>query len=397
MNTKIANKKMIAPANRLSDVSEYYFSQKLQEVAAMKASGIDVINMGIGSPDLAPHPSVIQALHRSSSLAHNHGYQNYHGIPALREAISEFYQKHFTVKLNPDGEILPMMGSKEAIMHISMAFLNPGDKVLVPNPGYPTYTSVTKLVGAQTIYYDLKADSNWLPDIAQLETLAKQDIKLMWVNYPHMPTGAKASLADLESLVRFAQKHNILLVNDNPYSFVLNQSPVSVLAVEGAMRHCLELNSLSKSFNMAGWRVGMLCGAKEFLLSVVKVKSNMDSGMFLGIQEGAVAALQLDLDWFAALNQIYEKRRKLVWQLCDQLGASYQRDTSGMFVWAKLDHNLDAKAYVDRLLQERHIFIAPGDIFGSNGKGYIRFSLCVKEDAIQKALQRTKSFSPHNA
>jgi LL-diaminopimelate aminotransferase len=381
---------MIQPANRLSEVSEYYFSQKLREVGAMKASGIDVINMGIGSPDLAPHPSVVKALNDCSHLDHTHGYQNYHGIPALRQAIAAFYRDNFQVALNPDGEILPMMGSKEAIMHISMAFLNPGDKVLIPNPGYPTYTSVTKLVGAQAIYYDLNATSGWLPDFAQLEKLATQGIKLMWINYPHMPTGAKADLADLKKMVRFAQKHNILLVNDNPYSFVLNEDPVSILAIEGAKSHCLELNSLSKSFNMAGWRVGMLCGAKEFLQSVIKVKSNMDSGMFLGIQEGAIAALKLDKEWFDSLNEIYQRRRLLVWQLADQLGVHYENDTSGMFVWAKLEDGGAAKDYVDRLLQEKHIFIAPGDIFGSNGQGYIRFSLCVKEEAIEEALTRLK-------
>lgn len=379
---------MINPADRLSHVSEYYFSQKLREVAAMKATGIEVINMGIGSPDLPPHSSVIQALNDCSSLDHAHGYQNYHGIPALRQAIAAFYKTNFQVNLNPEGEILPMMGSKEAIMHLSMAFLNPGDKVLIPNPAYPTYTSVTKLVNGEAVYYDLTAASGWLPDFDQLEEFASQGIKLMWINYPHMPTGAKASLAKLKQLVRFAQKNDILLVNDNPYSFVLNDHPISILSIEGAKSHCLELNSLSKSFNMAGWRVGMLCGAKEFLQSVIKVKSNMDSGMFLGIQEGAVAALQLGKDWFDRLNLIYQKRRKLVWQLADQLGVDYETDTSGMFVWAKLEEGMDAKAYVDQLLQEKHIFIAPGDIFGSNGKGYIRFSLCVKEEAIQEALQR---------
>ena len=381
---------MIVPADRLSDVSEYYFSHKLREVADMKASGIDVINMGIGSPDLAPHPSVVKALSDCSHLDDTHGYQNYHGIPALRQAIAAFYNTHFKVALDPEGEILPMMGSKEAIMHISMAFLNPGDKVLIPNPGYPTYTSVTKLVSAEALYYDLNAASGWLPDFDQLEKLAAQGIKLMWVNYPHMPTGAKASLADLDRLVRFARKHDILLVNDNPYSFVLNEDPISILAIEGAKSHCLELNSLSKSFNMAGWRVGMLCGAKAILQSVIKVKSNMDSGMFLAIQEGAVAALKLEQSWFDELNVVYQKRRKLVWQLIDQLGARYETDTSGMFVWAKLEDGADAKEYVDRLLQEKHIFIAPGDIFGSNGKGYIRFSLCVKEEAIQEALTRLK-------
>ncbi len=356
----------------------------------MKAAGINVINMGIGSPDLPPHPAVIKALNKSSKSKDVHGYQNYQGTPAFRQAIASFYRQYFKVILNPEGEILPMMGSKEAIFHISMAFLNPGDKVLIPNPGYPTYSSVTRLVNAEAMYYDLASSSGWLPDFDQLEKLASEVVKLMWVNFPHMPTGAKADLDVLEKLVQFAQKHNILLVNDNPYSFVLNDEPISLLAVEGAASHCLELNSLSKSFNMAGWRVGMLCGSSDFLQSVVKVKSNMDSGMFLGIQEGAVAALQLDQSWFDELNSIYEKRRTLVWQLADQLGAAYKTDTGGMFVWAKLDDGLDAKEYVDRLLEDKHLFIAPGDIFGSNGQGYIRFSLCVKDDAIREALTRVK-------
>lgn len=381
---------MIHPAERLSHVSEYYFSQKLREVAAMKASGISVINMGIGSPDQAPHPNVIKALNECSNREQSHGYQNYQGTPELRKAIAAFYQDYFKVELKPEGEILPMMGSKEAIMHISLAFLNPGDKVLIPNPGYPTYTSVTRLVGAESVYYDLTSANSWLPDFEQLEHLAAQGIKLMWINYPHMPTGARADLHVLEKLVRFVQKHDILLINDNPYSFVLNDEPLSVLAVKGAQSHCLELNSLSKSFNMAGWRVGMLCGDARFLDSVIKVKSNMDSGMFLGIQEGAVAALQLGQSWFDALNEVYKKRRQLIWQLIDQLGASYETDTSGMFVWAKLNESGDAKDYVDRLLQEKHLFIAPGDIFGSNGKGYIRFSLCVKEESIKEAIQRIK-------
>jgi aspartate/methionine/tyrosine aminotransferase len=283
---------MINPADRLSKVTEYYFSKKLREVAAMKADGISVINMGIGSPDLPPHPNVIHALNHCAQADNSHGYQNYQGTPALRKAISDFYETYFQVQLNPEHEILPMMGSKEAILHISMAFLNPGDKVLIPNPGYPTYTSVSNLVSAETVFYDLTSENDWLPDFDQLEHLAPQGIKLMWINYPHMPTGANADMEVLEKLVRFAQKHGILLVNDNPYSFVLNKQPLSILSVDGSKSHCLELNSLSKTFNMSGWRVGMLCGNQDYLQQVIKVKSNMDSGMFLGIQEGAIAALK---------------------------------------------------------------------------------------------------------
>jgi|SRR5690554_3830310 len=379
---------MINPANRLATVSEYYFSHKLREVAEMNAQGKKVINMGIGSPDLPPHPDVIDALNECSQLENSHGYQSYQGTPSLRRAMADFYEAHFQAILNPDQEVLPMMGSKEAILHISMAYLNPGDRVLIPNPGYPTYSSVTKLVNAKAVYYDLTAATEWLPDFDQLEGLAEQEIKLMWINYPHMPTGAKANMNVLTQLVLFAQKHDILLVNDNPYSFVLNDEPLSLLSIKGAKSNCLELNSLSKTYNMAGWRVGMLCGHKDYLQQVIKVKSNMDSGMFLGLQEGAVAALRLDKDWFEQLNNTYSRRRKLVWQLVDQLGASYQKNTSGMFVWAKLPRDEDAKSFVDRLLQEKRIFIAPGDIFGTNGRGYIRFSLCVKEEAIREAISR---------
>lgn len=382
---------MIKPADRLSKVTEYYFSQKLREVAAMKAEGKQVINMGIGSPDLPPHPDVIQALTQCSQQEGSHGYQSYQGTTAFRQAISLFYQNQYQVHLNPEHEILPMMGSKEAIMHISLSFLNPGDKVLIPNPGYPTYSSVTELVGAEAVFYDLKAENSWLPDFNQLSTLAQHGIKLMWINYPHMPTGAKAGRQDLEKLVRFAQDQGILLVNDNPYSFILNDQPLSILSIAGAKSNCLELNSLSKSFNMSGWRVGMLCGKQDFIQHVLKVKSNMDSGMFLGIQEGAIAALHLDRSWFEDLNHTYSTRRSLVWQLVEQLGAICDKDSSGMFVWARLPDQKNSKEFVDQLLKKNHIFIAPGDIFGSNGKGYIRFSLCVKEKHIQEALSRLKN------
>ncbi len=298
---------MILPADRLQEVKEYYFSKKLREVARLKAEGNPIINMGIGSPDLPPDDSVIEALCQTSKMGNAHGYQSYQGIPALREAISGFYHRHYHVSLKPESDILPMMGSKEAIMHISMAFLNPGDKVLIPDPGYPTYSSVTNIVGAQAIYYDLKGENGWMPDFGQLETLASQGIKLMWVNYPHMPTGADATFETLEKLVAFAQRHQILLVNDNPYSFVLTPSPQSMLAVPGAAEVVLELNSLSKTFNMPGWRVGMLCGKSEYIQPVLKVKSNMDSGMFLGIQQGAIAALKLDQNWFDTINDTYGK------------------------------------------------------------------------------------------
>lgn len=382
---------MIQAANRLNKVKEYYFSKKLREVARLKSEGHDIINMGIGSPDLPPHSSVIEALNNTSKLDNAHGYQSYQGVPALREAIAAFYEKHYGVSLDPAHEILPMMGSKEAIMHISMAYLNPGDKVLIPNPGYPTYTSVTELVGAEAIYYDLKEENNWLPDMDQLEEFAGKGIKLMWINYPHMPTGANANKTTLKQLVDFAKKHQILLVNDNPYSFILTKEHISILSIEGAKEIALELNSLSKTYNMPGWRVGMLCGDSHFVKEVLKVKSNMDSGMFLGIQQGAIAALNLDNSWFEQMNNIYEKRRGLIWKLAERIGAICDKESSGMFVWAKLADKTDPHSLVDKLLYENQIFITPGDIFGSNGNGYIRFSLCVPEETIQKAFDRIDS------
>ncbi|GAB3646739.1 aminotransferase class I/II-fold pyridoxal phosphate-dependent enzyme [Echinicola sediminis] len=382
---------MIKPADRLTNVKEYYFSKKLREVAKLKNEGHPIINMGIGSPDLPPHQQVIDALNSTSQREDAHGYQSYQGIPALREAIANFYQKYYQATLAPADEILPMMGSKEAIMHISLAYLNPGDKVLIPNPGYPTYTSVTELVGAKAVYYDLKEENGWLPDHEQLETLSQEGIKLMWINYPHMPTGANATKEALQKLVEFGKKHNILLVNDNPYSFILTKEYLSILSIEGAKDIALELNSLSKTFNMPGWRVGMLCGKSDYVKEVLKVKSNMDSGMFLGIQEGAIAALKLEKSWFENMNEVYQIRRELIWKLAERLGATCDKNSSGMFVWAKLPEKTDPLALVDKLLYENHIFITPGDIFGSNGHGYIRFSLCVAKETIQEAFDRINS------
>ena len=310
---------MIA-SKRLDHIKEYYFSRKLREVGKLIAEGKPVINLGIGSPDLTAPKSVEAALVKSMNLDGVHKYQSYQGIPELRKAIASFYEKQYNVKLDGINEVLPLLGSKEGIMHISMAFLNAGDKVLIPNPGYPTYTSVTNLVGAQPVFYDLDASLNWLPDLKALEAMDLNEVKLMWLCYPHMPTGAKASYEDLKHIVDFAKRHNILLVNDNPYSFILNDNPLSILSVEGAKEVALELNSLSKSFNMAGWRVGMVCGKSEFISNVLKVKSNMDSGMFLGLQKGAIEALNLDQEWFSSLNAIYEKRRKLVYKLAEKLG-----------------------------------------------------------------------------
>ena len=375
-------------ANRLHTVEEYYFSKKLREVNALKAAGAPIINLGIGSPDVAPPKAVISAITESLTDPTAHKYQSYQGLPALREAMAKFYQTHYKVALNPENEVLPLIGSKEGIMHISMAYLNEGDAVLIPNPGYPTYTSVTKLVGATPVFYDLKASSNWQPDLAALEEMDVSKVKIMWVNYPHMPTGTLADQKVLKALVDFAKKHAILLINDNPYSFILNDQPSSIFNIEGAKEVCLELNSLSKTFNMAGWRVGMLTGSAGHLNNVIKVKSNMDSGMFYGIQKGAIEALNSSKNWFNDLNKIYTERRELVWKLATALNCTFETNTSGMFVWAKLPTGLSSEVFIDQILQEHHIFIAPGTIFGSNGEGYIRFSLCAPKESIQSAINR---------
>tara|TARA_B110000046_G_scaffold28985_1_gene30208 strand:- start:33844 stop:34986 length:1143 start_codon:yes stop_codon:yes gene_type:complete len=375
-------------ANRLHTVEEYYFSKKLREVNAMKAAGAPIINLGIGSPDLAPPKTVISAITDCLMDASAHKYQSYQGLPELRSAMANFYQTHYNVSLNSENEVLPLIGSKEGIMHISMAYLNEGDAVLIPNPGYPTYTSVTKLVGADPIFYDLKANSNWQPDLAALEAMDLSKVKIMWVNYPHMPTGTFGDHTILKTLVAFAKKHSILLINDNPYSFILNDNPSSIFNVEGAKEVCLELNSLSKTFNMAGWRVGMLTGSATHLQNVIKVKSNMDSGMFYGIQKGAIEALNSSKNWFKDLNKIYAERRALVWELATALNCTFETTTSGMFVWAKLPSDLKSETFIDTLLQKHHIFIAPGTIFGSNGEGYIRFSLCAPKESIQSAIKR---------
>ena len=376
-------------ADRLKSVQEYYFSKKLREVRGLIAEGRPIINMGIGSPDLAPSKAVLDTLKDAVTAPGASQYQSYQGLPELREAIASFYKTKFNVVANPTNEILPLMGSKEGIMHVSMAFLNAGDEVLLPNPGYPTYASVTKLVEAVPRTYNLKETNNWFPNLEELSTQDLSKVKLMWVSYPHMPTGATASKEQLTRLVAFARAHHILLVNDNPYSFVLTKNPTSILATEGAKEHCLELNSLSKTFNMAGWRVGMLLGNEEHINAVLKVKSNMDSGMFYGIQKGAIAALKSGSDWFANLDAVYNRRRKLLFQLVDKLGATYDNNAVGMFVWAKLPAgSKSSEEYIDRLLYDKNIFIAPGTIFGSNGEGYIRFSLCVNEEKIKEAIER---------
>jgi len=375
-------------ANRLNTVQEYYFSKKLREVRALAFEGKPIINMGIGSPDLQPPAKVIEAIQQAVVIEGAHKYQSYQGLPEFRKAVADFYKNKYNVEVSSDNEILPLMGSKEGILHISMAFLNKGDKVLIPNPGYPTYTSVTNLVEATPVFYELTSENNWEPDFEQLAQEDLSNIKMMWVNYPHMPTGAKATQELFEKLITFGKKHQILIINDNPYSFVLNNTPLSILGINGAKETALELNSLSKSFNMAGWRVGMLLGANPILQEVLKVKTQMDSGMFYGIQQGAIAALKVSSTWFSEINHVYEKRRALVWKMADALECSYDKNTTGMFVWAKVPEGVKAESILDDLLYNKDIFIAPGSIFGSKGEGYIRFSLCVPEEKIKEALDR---------
>ena len=380
---------MINQSNRLNNVEEYYFSKKLREVSNLINSGESVINMGVGSPDMSPSQKVINAIKSSMSDPSAHKYQSYQGIPELRKAISNFYKKFFNVKLNPKNEILPLLGSKEGIMHISLAFLNPGDKVLIPNPGYPTYLSATKLVEAEPIFYDLSEKNNWFPEISELEKKDLLKVKLMWINYPHMPTGSDANVNKFKSLIKFAKRNKILIVNDNPYSFILNDNLISILNVDDSKEIALELNSFSKSFNMSGWRIGMLLGSSENISKVLRVKSNMDSGMFYGVQVGAIAALNLDESWFKNLNKVYKKRRKLIWKLADALKCTYNKKSKGLFVWAKLPKEItSSEEFIEKLLVNKKIFVAPGTVFGKNGQGYIRFSLCVDEKKIHEAIKR---------
>ncbi|WNM20031.1 pyridoxal phosphate-dependent aminotransferase [Flavobacterium capsici] len=379
---------MIQVADRLQTVQEYYFSKKLREVNQLIAEGKPIINMGIGSPDLAPHHSVIEAIQNAMFDAKAHEYQSYQGLPELRKGMADFYTSNYGITSDLNLEFLPLMGSKEGIMHIALAFLNQGDEVLLPNPGYPTYASVTQIVQAKPVFYNLKEENNWQPDFEELENQDLSKVKLMFVNYPHMPSGANATLEFFKKLVDFGKMHQILIVNDNPYSFILNDNPLSVFQVEGSKDVALELNSLSKTFNMAGWRVGMVCGKKELIDSVLKVKSNMDSGMFYGIQKGAIAALKLKEDWFKSQNEVYNKRRNLIFELAEKLGCTFDKNSVGLFVWAKLPKGINAEEFIDKVLYEKHLFITPGVIFGSNGKDYIRFSLCVTEEKIKEAIER---------
>jgi LL-diaminopimelate aminotransferase len=379
---------MISKANRLHNVQEYYFSKKLREVNQLKADGKPIINVGIGSPDLQPPAEVISAIQKSLTNPSIHGYQSYQGLPEFRNAVAQFYKRNYNVDINSNNEVLPLMGSKEGIMHISMAFLNAGDEVLIPNPGYPTYSSVTNLTEAIPVYYDLTEANNWFPDLHALSEKDLSKVKIMWINYPHMPTGAKVISTQFEKLVAFAKKHDILLVNDNPYSFILNDNPLSILAVKGAKEVALELNSLSKSFNMAGWRVGMVLGSSENIKTVLQVKSNMDSGMFYGIQQGAIAALNVSKNWFATINNVYAERRNIAWKIFDVLHCNYDKNSVGLFVWAKIPQGTTSEELTDTLLYEHDVFLTPGTVFGTNGEGYIRLSLCTPVEKLEEVLIR---------
>jgi len=379
---------MIEVADRLKHVEEYYFSKKLKEVAFLKSQGKPIINLGIGSPDLEPPFKATMLLKDSLDDEGANKYQSYQGLPELRDEIANFYKRRYKVNLSGQTEVLPLLGSKEGIMHISMAFLNKGDQVLVPNPGYPTYSAVTKLLEAEPIYYNLNEDNYWLPDFIALERLDLSKVKIMWINYPHMPTGANATNKFYDEVIAFGKRHNILIVNDNPYSFVLNEKPISIMRYNNAKSVCLELNSFSKTFNMAGWRVGMLVGIYEHLSAVLKVKSNMDSGMFYGIQKGAIEALKCSDMWFVSLNSVYEQRRELIWKLAEALNCTYDEYATGLFVWAKLPAHIKSEEFTDLVLKEHSIFITPGTVFGSNGEGYVRFSLCASEEVIKEAIAR---------
>lgn len=376
-------------AKRLEGVTEYYFSKKLREIETLNKEGKNIINLGIGSPDLPPHPDVIRILQEQSGLQEVHGYQGYKGIPALRAAFADWYRKWYRVSLDPDTEVLPLIGSKEGIMHICMTYLDEGDEALIPDPGYPTYASAVKLAGARPVSYQLEEALNWSPD---LEALAAQDlskVKLMFVNYPHMPSGQQAPEGLFEALVQFANEHKILLVHDNPYSFILNDNPASLLAVPGAKEVVLELNSLSKSHNMAGWRIGVLCGAKERIDEVLRFKSNMDSGMFLPLQLAAVKALGLGADWYQYLNNIYAARREKVYHILDMLDCRYDRQQVGLFLWAGIpEHYESAYALSDEVLYDCHVFLTPGGIFGAQGDRYIRISLCGDLSRFEQAIAR---------
>lgn len=384
----------IRPANRVEQIREYYFSKRLREVANLKSQGADIISLGIGGPDRAPAPNVINTLCDEASRADAHSYQLTIGLPQLRQAYADWYAQHYGVVLDPNSEIQPLIGSKEAILQLSLTFLNPGDGVLIPNPGYPTYTSASRLAEAEIYNYDLTADNGWMPDFDAIEKLPLEKIKMMWVNYPHMPTGTPASLELFEKIVDFGRRHSIVIVNDNPYSFILNETPLSILSIKGAKDICIELNSLSKSHNMAGWRMAMLATNSTFTNWFVKVKSNIDSGQFRPMMLAAVEALKAPQAWYTELNSVYASRRKIAEQIMLTLGCKFSPEQRGLFLWGRIpDTEHSSESLADRLLYEANIFITPGFIFGSNGERYIRISLCATEENLTRALNRIKDYN----
>ena len=385
--------KTIQPAERLNEVSEYYFSRKMQQVAQMNAEGKDIISLAIGSPDMPPSPKTIEKLCEVAHLDNAHGYQMTIGTPELRQAMADFYSNWYGVVLDPNSEVLPLIGSKEGILHVTLAFVNPGEEVLVPNPGYPTYTSLSKILGAKVVNYNLCEANDWQPDFDELERMDLSRVKLMWTNYPNMPTGGNAKMETYKRLVEFARKHGIVIVNDNPYSFILNEKPISLLQIPGAKDCCIEFNSMSKTHNMPGWRVGICCSNKQFISWILKVKSNVDSGTFRGIQLAAAEALHNSPEWHHEANiETYAKRRIHAERIMTALGCTFSTEQVGMFLWARIpDKYDDAEQLTERVLHEARVFITPGFIFGSNGKRYVRISLCAKEDMLEKALKRIEA------
>lgn len=389
--------KPIQPAHRLELVQEYYFSRKLKQVAQMNAEGKDIISLGIGSPDMPPSAQTIDTLCEVARQDNTHGYQPTNGTPELRKAMARFYKRWFNVELNADNEILPLIGSKEGILHTTLAFVNPGEKVLVPNPGYPTYTSLSRLLGAEVVYYNLLPENDWQPNFEELEAINTTDVKLLWTNYPNMPTGAPARRETYERLVSFAQKRGIVIVNDNPYSFILGKEHLSILQVEGAKDCCIEFNSMSKSHNMPGWRVGMLATNSVFTQWILKVKSNIDSGTFRAIQLAAASAFDNDDDWHTTYNvELYQRRRHLAEEIMTTLGCTFDAHQVGMFLWGRIPETMtDSETITEKALHEARVFLTPGFIFGENGRRYIRISLCAKEEDLAKALQRIQAvFTP---
>lgn len=392
MNVTMNAELNITPSQRIVGIGEYYFSRKLAEVARLKASGKDIISIAIGGPDRPPHSEVVDTLCDEARNPNNHTYQNTRSIPELRNAFTRWYKRHYGVELNADTELLPLIGSKEGILHISLTFLNPGDKVLIPNPGYPTYTSATKIVQAEPVYYTLSEENGWQPDFDELERLAAEgNVKLMWLNYPHMPTGAQASIDTFRRIIEFGRRHSIVIVNDNPYSFILNNKPLSILQIEGAKDIAIEMNSLSKSHNMAGWRVAMLASNPQFVNWILTIKSNVDSGQFRPVMLAAAKALDLSDEWYAQLNDVYSQRRVVAEQILTALGCSFDQSQRGLFLWGRVPDNMPSGEWLaDKLLYEADLFITPGIIFGSQGDKYIRISLCADVDNLNLALIRVQ-------